>query len=460
MSEHLTTGFVADAMRRRGYGVHIGPDVPITGGAADSRLVAPGDLFTAFAGEHADGNRFVGEAFAAGAVAAICERMPEATCPGRTLIVAPDATKALGELAHDWRRECSAQVVGITGTVGKTTAKDMIAAALATKFRTHKSSGNFNSREGLPLALMSLRRDHEVSVLEMGMDSAGEIAYLCEIAEPSVGVVLNIGLTHVSKLGSVEAIAREKLSLARSLPADGTAVLNLDDERIAAAIGSLNCRLITFGRAGGRSATVTYGNLRSAGFDGVRFSVSVGGRTFACHSSIPGTHTAPAAIVAIGVGMALGMQPGEATDAVDRASVLGRARVITLANGATVIDDRYNSSPESLAGALRMLAELPPRRIALLGRMAELGEFEESEHRRAGAIAGASCDLLLAVGPAGAVLAEAARESGSAAVQWFATKEAAAEALANELTAGDTVLIKASRGEAFETILPILGVPA
>ncbi|HEY4668844.1 MAG TPA: Mur ligase family protein, partial [Tepidiformaceae bacterium] len=211
----MTTAFVAEQMGARGYRVHRGPDGPVTGGAADSRLVKPGDLFTAFPGENTDGNLFVGDALRNGAIAVICERAPEEMPAGATVVVAPNATRAVGELANAWRRECNPRVIGITGTVGKTTAKELTYATLAARFKTHHSEGNLNSREGLPLALMSLRREHEVAVLEMAMDSRGEIVELCEIAEPDAGAVLNIGLTHVSKLGSIEAIANEKLSLPR-----------------------------------------------------------------------------------------------------------------------------------------------------------------------------------------------------------------------------------------------------
>ena len=223
MTEHLTTTFVAATMRAHGYLVVAGPEAEINGGAADSRLVRAGDLFTAFPGERLDGNRFVADALANGAVAAICQRVPQGDFPDKTIVVAPDATRAVGELANAWRRECNPRVVGITGTVGKTTTKDLTAAAVGGAFKTHKSAGNFNSREGLPLALMSLRRDHQVSILELAMDSIGEILYLCEIAEPEIGVVLNVGLTHVEKLGTIEAIQREKLTLARYLPESGTA---------------------------------------------------------------------------------------------------------------------------------------------------------------------------------------------------------------------------------------------
>ena len=210
-------------------------------------MTQPGDLFAAFRGEHLDGNDFVDEAMAQGAAAAVCERAPGGDWPDRTLAIVDDTRTAMAELARDWRRSCGVRVAGITGTVGKTTAKELTASALEKHFRTHHSPGNLNSREGLPLALISLQRDHEVSVLEMAMDSEGEIAELCAIAEPSVGAVLNIGATHLEKLGSMEAIEREKLSLARGLPQDGVAVLNVDDERIAPVMDELGCEVIGFG---------------------------------------------------------------------------------------------------------------------------------------------------------------------------------------------------------------------
>jgi len=458
MSGHLTTSFVAETMRVRGYEVISGPCRDITGGAADSRKVQPGDLFTAFPGENEDGNRFVTAALEAGATAVICSHAPEGAWPEATIVVAPDTTRAVGQLAHAWRKECDPRVVGITGTVGKTTAKEFTAGLLAQRFATHRSGGNFNSREGLPLALMSLRRDHEVSVLEVAMDSQGEIAELAAIAEPEVGVVLNIGLTHVSKLGSVEAIAAEKLSLVRGLPASATAVLNADDPRVAAVIPELRCNLISFGETD--SATLRRGPVTARGLAGVSFDVTLGETTERVNSPLPGAHTVPAVLAAMATGIALGMNLRGAASAVERAEVEGRARVVRLASGATLIDDRYNSSPASLQGALRMLGELPGRRIALLGRMAELGDFEQPEHRAAGKVAARSCDVLICSGETCRALAQAAREAGHADVRWFATKEDAARETVALLGDGVTVLVKASRGEAFETILPLLGVNA
>jgi UDP-N-acetylmuramoyl-tripeptide--D-alanyl-D-alanine ligase len=454
----MTTAYLAREMRARGYRVLEGPETPITGGAADSRHVRPGDLFTAFHGEHHDGNDFVADALRNGAVAAICERAPAGSWPDRTIVVAPSGLTAVSELAHAWRLACNPRVVGITGTVGKTTAKDLVAASLASRFRTHKSEGNLNSREGLPLALLSLRPEHEVSVLEMAMDSPGEILELCRVAEPEVGVVMGVGLTHVSKLGSIDAITAEKLSLARFLPPGGTAVLNADDPRVEPASGDLACHVLTFGAS--EAAAVRRGPVTDSGLAGTAFDVTCRGETVRVHSPLPGEHVVPAALAAIGVCLALGMTLPESAEAVGRAEIEGRMRVRHSATGATILDDRYNSSPASLAGALRMLGRLHGRRIALLGRMAELGQFEADEHRKAGRIAAGNCDVLVAVGETCDLLVEEARAAGLADARWYASKDEAAAAVRAMLHDGDYVLVKASRSQAFETIIPLLeGTP-
>ena len=456
----LTTGFVARTMLARGYQVREGPDVPISGGDADSRRIQPGQLFAAYPGDKTDGNRFVDSAFERGAVAAICSASPTREWPGKTIVIAADTTRAAGELGAAWREVCSrARVVGITGTVGKTTCKDLTAAVLKDHFRTHRSEGGLNSRQGLPLALLSLRPEDEVSVLEMGMDSRGEIRELCAIARPEVGVVLNIGLTHVEKLGSVEAIAEEKLSLARALPAHGTAVLNMDDGQVAAGAAGLPCRVITFGRD--RAGAVprpmyTYGPVKSYGLDGTRFFVSTPARSVRVRSAIPGEHTIPGAIAAICVAVAFGVDLAGAARSLSTSGVTGRARAIAGFNGSTLIDDRYNASPASVRGALVMLKRLPPRRIALLGKMAELGDFETEEHRAAGRLAAECCDALFAVGETCRSLVESARAAGLREATWFAEKDEAAAAVKAMLLAGDSVLLKASRSQEFETLIPAL----
>jgi UDP-N-acetylmuramoyl-tripeptide--D-alanyl-D-alanine ligase len=454
MNRNLTTAFVAREMRQRGYQVVAGPSMAVTGGAADSRTVRPGDLFTAFHGEHTDGNGYVADALTNGAVAAVCERPPGGEWPGKTVVVAPDALKAIGELAAAWLRRCSPRVVAITGTVGKTTAKDLTAAAVAAVFVTHKSEGNLNSREGLPLAVMSLRTDDEVSVLEMAMDSKGEILELCEIARPEVGVVLNVGLTHISKLGSIAAIQAEKLSLPRYLPPGGTAVLNFDDPRVGPAASELRCRVITFGE--GKGATLQRGPITDHRWGGTSFPATYEGETRAVRSPLPGEHLVPAALSALGVCLALGLSFETAVAAIGEAHVEGRIRVVTGLTGATIIDDRYNSSPASLTGALRMLRRQSGRRIALLGKMAELGPYEDEEHRRAGRLAAQCCDIVVGFGDVCQVLVEAVRVEGMADVHWFASREEAAARVLALLRPDDVLLVKGSRSEALEAVMPLL----
>ncbi len=451
----LTTSWAANEMRARGYRVLEGAPREITGGSADSRTTRTGELFTAYRGENVDGNDYVGGAVARDAAAIVCERFDGDAPAHCTIVIAPDARKAVGELAHAWRMHCNPRVVGVTGTVGKTTAKDLIAATLSSKFRTHKSEGNFNSLEGLPLALMNLTTEHEVSVLEMGMDRAGEIVELCEIARPDVGVVLNVGLTHVEKLGSIEAIALEKLSLARWLPATGTAVLNIDDPRIAPASGSIAANEYSFSAKGG-AGRLRYSAPELDGLNGSTFEVCFESATARVHSPLPGLHTVPAAMAAISCAVALGLTLAEAADAVSATGVTGRVRQLPGGNGSTILDDRYNSSPASLMGALRMLGALPGRHLAIVGKMAELGDFEEQAHRDAGAVAALATDILAAVGEPCRALIETARSEGHANARWFEDKNEAATWLANQLQPGDHVLVKASRSQAFETIIPIL----
>ncbi|MGK2963986.1 MAG: UDP-N-acetylmuramoyl-tripeptide--D-alanyl-D-alanine ligase [Tepidiformaceae bacterium] len=455
MSGEITTGFIASELSARGYRVIPGPDRTIAAGAADSRLVQPGDLFAAFRGESLDGNVFVPAALTAGAAAIICEREPDAPTGDATIVIVPDTIRALHELARAWLDVCKPRVIGITGTVGKTTAKELTGATLRTRVQTHWSQGNFNSREGLPLAVMSLRNGDRVSVLEMGMDSPGEIVQLCETARPEVGVVLNIGLTHVSKLGSIDAIAEEKLSLARWLPESGTAILNADDPRIAAAVDTVGARTITFGAS--PSATLRLGDVTDRGLAGTRFTVTYGGESAEACSPLPGQHVIPAALSAIGSCLALGVSLAEATAALSAAEPEGRLRQRTAASGATILDDRYNASPASVAGALRLLGTLESgKRYALLGVMAELGDHEEAEHRAIGALAASTCDALYAVGEPCRAMVESALAAGLADARWFTSKDDAAAALAARLGSGDHVLVKASRSQAFETVIPIL----
>ena len=455
MSGALTTRVFEEIMRAAGYEVRSAAnDQDIVDGVADSRRAQAGTLFAAFRGEQEDGNAYLEDALERGATAIVAERPPTGTWPNASVVVVNDTRKAMAALAREWRDRCNPRVVGITGTVGKTTAKELTAAALSRRFTTHRSKENFNSREGLPIALLSLREEHEVSVLEIAMDSPGEIRELCDIARPDVGIVLNIGLTHVSKLGTVDAIAAEKMSLATWLPANAIAVLNMDDTRIRDRSTEVHARILGFGRD--PACAIQVRDVTERGLEGCDIDIRYEGRDLILRSPLPGAHVAPAAIVAFAANLALGIGADEGAANVAAADAPGRMRILRSQRGATIIDDRYNSSPASLEGALRMLATMAGRRIALLGPMAELGDFESAEHERLGRVAAATLNRLAATGPACKGLVDSAQAAGLRDATWYETKEDAAQALAADLRDGDTVLVKASRSMALETILPVL----
>jgi len=451
----MTTGFAGRVMREFGYRVVAGSNSELVDGFADSRQVTPGALWVAFRGESVDGNDYVEAALGNGAAAVICEREAEGEWPGRTIIVAPDSRVALSQLGEAWLRHCEPRVVGITGTVGKTTAKELTAAVLSGSFPVHRSKENFNSLEGLPLALVTLREEHAVAVLELAMDRPGEIGELCELTRPEIGVVLNIGLTHAEKLGSIEAIAAEKLALPRWLAPTGTAVLNADDPRVIGVRDELRCEVISFGLS--EDADLRASGIEPEGLDGTRFVVTFEGRRIAARSPLPGAHTLPAALSALAVAAALGISMDTAVEALNSARYEGRMTRRAGHNGSTLLDDRYNSSPASLEGALKMLGLVQGRRLALLGTMAELGPAAETEHCRLGKVAAANCDVLAATGDPCRVLIESAQRSGLSGARWFADRDEAATWMREQLQPGDTLLLKASRSQAFEEILPLLG---
>ncbi len=454
MNTQLTTTFVAEVLEKFGGNIHSFKEGIIKGGLADSRQIQGGELFAAFRGKQLDGNNFVVDALNAGAKAVICEQLPEGDWPEQTIITVEDTQQALSKLAQSWQRTCAPYVIGITGTVGKTTTKELTAEALSKRFKTHRSSGNFNSREGLPLALLSLTSEMEVSVLEMGMDSPGEIAALCEISEPQCGVVLNIGATHLEKLGTMESIAKEKLSLVKSLAKTATAVVNIDDERIAPVIEELTCRLITFGSS--KAAMLKHGPVKNHGLEGSSFPINWHDTQANVKLQLPGIHLVDNAMAAIAVQLAMGIELKDAVKTLNEAHAKGRMLVHHGKNGVVLIDDTYNASPASVAGALNLLKELKGRRIALLGEMAELGTRSATEHQRIGTLSARSCDLLYLVGDQCQLIFEEAKKDGHMNVFWFGTKELALKKLLEELRAGDIVLLKGSRSQELESLIPEL----
>jgi UDP-N-acetylmuramoyl-tripeptide--D-alanyl-D-alanine ligase len=419
----------------------------------DSREVQRGDLFFAFKGEREDGHEFVPQAIGAGAAGAVIERPVEAP-EGASLFHVGDSPAALQRLAGWWRRRHHVKVIAVTGSVGKTTCKELIASVLGVKYRTLRSEANLNTEIGIPLTLLQLKEDHERAVLEFGMYARGDIALLSEIAKPATGVITNVGPVHLERLGSIGAITAAKGELIEALPADGFAVLNGDDPRAASMATRTPARVNYYGLS--QQCHFRAGDVVSRGLEGTEFRLIHGGDAVSVRLPLPGKHYVYPALAAAAVALQDGLTLGEIAEALAEARPDLRSRVLPGPNGSTILDESYNASPASMLAALDLLSELPGRRIALLGDMLELGAAEDEGHQRVGERAATACDLLLTAGPRAASIAEAARCAGATDVRHLDSTDAAIETLRHELRAGDHLLIKASRAMVFEEVVSVL----
>lgn len=423
------------------------PAADVTGEVTiDSRRAGPGGLFAALAGEHVDGHEFATAATAAGAAAVLASRPVDA--PG---VLVRDVTDALSGLARLVLARCTAAVLGVTGSSGKTTTKDLLATIVATQGAVVAPVGSFNNELGLPLTVCRVTPDTRWLVLEYSARGPGHIAHLCGIAQPRIAGVLNVGQAHLGEFGSVEAIARAKGELVEAVPDDGVAVLNSDDPRVAGMAARCHGRVITAGRAAGSDIRLASVRVTAAGTPAFLLRTPEG--DVDVRLGLPGEHNAANAAVAAGMALAAGIP----LDAV--AAALAAARPVSphrmdlrrLPDGSTVIDDAYNANPESMAAALRALAAVPAtRRWAVLGAMRELGAESTDLHRQVGrSAAEAGIDRVLAVGAEAEVIAAGAAETPgwSGVATTLPDAAAAIERLAADLRPGDAVLVKASNSE-------------
>jgi UDP-N-acetylmuramoyl-tripeptide--D-alanyl-D-alanine ligase len=444
-------------------------DRPIRGAAVDSREVRPGEAFVALPGEHTDGHAFLDAAAGAGAAALIVTRPPSdlASLGDVSVIRVADALAALQALATAWRSRFDPLVVGVTGSIAKTSTKEAVAAVLAHRFPTLRNEGNLNNEIGLPLTVLRLGPEHRAAVLEMGMYVGGEIRDLAAIARPEIGVVTAVQAVHLSRIGTLEAIEQAKGELVEALPDDGTAILNADDERVRRMATRTRARSVTYGFAD--DADVRGEGVESAGVDGMRFTLrtSAGRRAM----SIPtlGRLSVHNALAGGAVGLAAGMSLDDVAAALAGGwSAPHRGQLVRLGD-VTVVDDSYNASPGSVTAALELLGGLPGRRIAVLGEMLELGDAHESGHRAVGEAAAGVADLLIVIGRGAAGIADGARGAGLDAARVIETpdRDGALDALRPRLRTGDVVLVKASRGIGLDVLvdrlaeeLDVAGTPA
>jgi UDP-N-acetylmuramoyl-tripeptide--D-alanyl-D-alanine ligase len=434
----------------------------IAGASVDSRRVSPGSVYVALRGERVDGHSFVTDALRSGAVAALVDRpvdLPDDL--DAAIIRVAEPLTALQELAAWWRARHAVRVVGITGSTGKTIAKEITADVIGRTLRTLRNEGNLNSETGLPMTLLRLEPEHEAAVLEMSMYTVGEIARLAEIARPEVGIVLAVHPTHLERAGSIERIAQAKAELPAALPADGLAILNADDPRVAAMRSVTRAPVRTFGLA--PHADVQARDVVSRGLAGTELTLAGPWGERRVTSGTPGRHLVPHALAAAAAAEHLGVPLPEIEAGLAAGShAPHRMARVEASSGATLVDDTYNASPVSVRAALDFLAETPlpagRRRLAVLGDMLELGPDEEALHREIGAHAAATADGIVTVGERGRWIGEAARTAGAARVSWASDADEAASVLERELAPGpgDLVLIKASRGIGLDRTVELL----
>jgi UDP-N-acetylmuramoyl-tripeptide--D-alanyl-D-alanine ligase len=462
----LTLGQIADCLHAEGDFSELAEAV---GYSIDSRTIGAGELFFAVHGERFDGHDFVEAAIARGAVAAVVSMrwlQPPLVEP-RYLLRVPDRDGdgvlfALQHLARAVRRRWGNRVVGITGSTGKTTTKEAVAQVLAAKFNVLKSQGNLNNGFGLPLQLLRLEPAHDIAVIEMGMNHAGEIAALAAIAEPEWGLVSNVAPVHLEHFADgIAGIARAKYELIQALPADGVAVLNCDDPWVARFGEGMKDRALYYGT--GECAEMRATGIEELGADGIVFKVSAQGESATVRLHLLGRHNVYNALAAIAVGWGSGMTLDECAQALAQLRASDKRGEVLHWNGAALINDSYNSNPRALDAMVDALLSMPVgkggRRIVVAGEMLELGPEGEALHRACGErMAARGVDIVVGVRGLASALVDAAAASGAAAY-FVATPEEAGAWLRATLRPADAVLLKASRGVRLERALEALAQP-
>ena len=453
-------------------------NIVITEAAVDSRQVIPGGLFVALPGEHVDGHDFVADAFRRGASFALIQHevsgvqgkllslrtgsepafLPDMDAP--LCLLVENTLSALQQIARFWRRKLDLGVVGITGSVGKSTTKEVVFEVLGQRYHTLKSPGNMNNEIGLPLTLLKLGSGYERAVLEMGFYVPGEIALLSEIARPQIGVVTNIGTVHAERAGSQEAIFRGKSELVQTLPTDGVAILNLDDPWVSKMAELTQALVFFYGLD--PEADLWADDVEGLGLDGIRFRLHYRHETLHVHIPMIGQHSVHTALRATAVGLVDGLTWQEIIDGLRQGHMQLRLTAVRSESGALLLDDTYNASPESMLAALNLLAELDGRKVAVLGDMLELGQYEKQGHEIVGVRAAEVADTLVTVGTLGHIIAAAARRAGmrSGKVTEFENTDEAIAHLQRSLTEKDAVLVKGSHGIRMDRIVTALEVPS
>jgi len=451
-----------------------GSSLGISEAVVDSRHAIPGSLFVAIKGERTDGHEYVADAFKHGAHLALIEKEISAEIPVIDLTTTPDlnlpfppapfalrvdnTVKALQRIAAFWRRRFNVRVIGITGSVGKSTTKELTAEILSKRFRTLKNQGNLNNEIGLPLTLLRLGPAYQRVVLEMGFYEPHDIELLCEIAQPQVGVLTYIGTVHASRAKSQEAIVRGKSELVQALPPSpvGTAILNKDDPLIVPMQDLTEATIFFYGLD--PSADLWADEIESQGLEGIRFKIHYLKDSFNLQAPLIGRHSIHTILRAVSVALVEGLTWSEIITGLKYASSQLRLVVVKTRHGALLLDDTYNASPESMLAALNLLHELPGRKVAVLGGMNELGFYEQSGHQKVGLRAAEVTDHLITYKENGRMIHDAVKTTGFPAqhLVHFETQEEVVAELDAMLRAGDVVLVKGAHSLRMDNIVQAL----
>lgn len=425
----------------------------IAGAVMDSRQVEKDFLFFAMKGERVDGHQFIPQVMEQGAACAVCEREQEQSAGPYILV--ENVREAMQDIAAFYRSTLTMPIVGITGSVGKTSTKELIAAVLGKKYPVLKTQGNYNNELGVPLTLLRIREEHKAAVVEMGINHFGEMHRLSRMAAPNIVVMTNIGDCHLEALGSREGILKAKSEIFDYLAEDGTVIVNGDDELLATMKQVNKKTVVTFGIKENNRCYAT--GIRSKGLFGTSAMLHLASGSFPVEIPLPGEHMVYNALAAAAVGEALGLTPSEIAEGISSVKpTAGRSNLIQCADK-VLIDDCYNANPVSMCAALDLLAMADTRKVAILGDMFELGENAEKLHGDVGRH-GAKCgiDVLICVGELSENMAEAAGKEAlreGQQVHYYGTKEQLLQDLRNLVKPGDTILVKASHGMGFGEIV-------
>ena len=454
-----------------------GTNSAITDAVIDSRLAIPGSMFIALPGENVDGHAYVEAALKNGAQVALVQKDIISDHPivdlrsvsKQQVVTTPDqpfyirvenCMSSLHKIAHHWRSKLNIKVIGITGSVGKSTTKEIIAGVLSQKYRVIKNPGNYNNEIGLPLTILNITNGYQIAVLEMGFYVPGEISLLCKISLPHVGVITNIGTVHAERAGSQEVIRRGKAELLESLPPnpDGFAVLNFDDPMVKSMAEYTTAKVIYYGT--NPEADIWAEDVIGLGIDGIRFTIHYQNESLSIRVPLIGRHSVHTALRAVAVGLVEKLSWEEIINGLQKSHSQLRLATVNTESGALILDDSYNASPQSTLAALNLLEEIEGNKIAVLGDMLELGQYERQGHQMVGVRAAEICDELILVGKLGEITRLSAISNGMSEnkIHLFENASEVVAYLKTRLKKEDVVLVKGSHGLRLDRVVSSLEV--